>query len=307
MKKIIRLTILATIIGIALINRKNLWVVADRWLNFSFCDRSMTYKVGAIDPKFNVSRENVLQNAVNASQLWNQVVQNDLFVYDTGSVLEIDLVFDERQGSLQMLSKQEELLDEKKEDYLINKQQLEQKRSELEERLTKLNDEISYWNEKDGAPEEIYYEIIDRQETLNKEIDEIYRAADRLNLQMEKVNQEVDSVNQAAARFDNILSVKPEGGIYDPSRHRIEIYIFENDQDLINIISHELGHALGLDHVDEEGSIMNANVSPESHVTQSDIEAISQFCTQQNRLDLIEHDLKNLIFILMARMDSVVT
>ncbi|MFC1755857.1 matrixin family metalloprotease [Patescibacteria group bacterium] len=279
----------------------------NRWLNFSFCDTSVTYRLGTIDDGFETPRKDIVENTKEAGKLWNDIVGRELFIYDDDSNLTIDLIFDERQDALNSIGEQKQYLDEKRENLVLSVEEFEQKRLGLENQLNDLNEEIEYWNNKGGASKEKYRELTDRQDFLSEEIRKINTMADKLNRTTKKINNEVDSVNQKVENFNNLLSVLPEEGLYMAGPHKIEIYIYENDVSYIHTTAHELGHALGLDHVDQEDSIMYPVSSPDSRATESDLNLINNFCSEHNRIDLIKNDLKNMWYTLLAEMDFVVT
>lgn len=307
MKRFIALIVLILLIGLGFFYKKDLVTIWNRWVNFSFCDASVSYKLSSIDPKFNIPRERVEKSTKEAGKLWNDLVGRDLFIYDANSDLEISLVFDERQGSIAIISEAREDIETTKENLELSVREFEQKKQQLEEDLNQLNDEINYWNKRGGAPKDKYNELISRQQELSREIQNINSMADKLNIQTQKINQKVDQVNKEVEKFNNLLSVKPEEGLYMAGTNKIEVYIYENDQSYTHTVAHELGHALGLDHVKQEHSIMYPVSSPQSKATQADLELITAFCQQQNRLDLIRNDLKNFFYILVAEIDNVVT
>ena len=62
----------------------------------------------------------------------------------------------------------------------------------------------------------------------------------------------------------------------------INIYIYVDKQQLLNVLAHEFGHALGIKHTDKEGSIMYSYQTDQNfhldHVTSVDVAALQALC-----------------------------
>ena len=71
-------------------------------LSYSKCDTPLTYRVGTIDPRFNLTDDETLTTIQEATALWNNAWTKPIFSYDPKGEIVISLYYDERQ----MLSSQ---------------------------------------------------------------------------------------------------------------------------------------------------------------------------------------------------------
>ncbi|MFC1722189.1 matrixin family metalloprotease [Patescibacteria group bacterium] len=307
MKRLFKIVVLLSLILTITLIYPKIKVYTNRWANFSFCDEPILYKVGVIDPKFNVTREQVINDTLQAIELWNNIQKKELFKLDPNASLVIDLVYDERQENLKTISQQKDVIEKQKDDLSTQAYTFETKKADIEIKLDNLNKEIEQWNQKGGAPKNVYDDIKNRQSALQNEINDINSKADRLNQTTDRINGEIDNLNDNVSEFNNLLSIKPEEGLYIGSKNKIEIYIYDSKKNFVHTVAHELGHALGLDHVDEKDSILYPTASPNSHASMSDIDALRNYCAEQNRLELIKNDLKNSFLMFFAQFQDVVT
>ncbi len=307
MKKVFKLSILIIFLTIAAYIAMPAYLFASRWINFSFCDQPITFSVNHIDPSFNISKKQVIKDAREAANIWNNLAKKTIFLYDPSSALDINLVYDERQSNITQISEKREQIDEKQNELSSSVEEFEERREKLTEDLDNLNEEISYWNEKGRTSRDIYNQLIRKQKNLQKEVDKINKMAEQLNTTADQINQQITSVNNSVKKFNELLTVKPEEGVYLGGPNKINIFIYENETSFRHTVTHELGHALGLGHVEEVDSIMYPISSENSRATEADRRLLQNYCLEQNRLDLILNDLKNMFYILYSEINNVVT
>ena len=63
----------------------------------------------------------------------------------------------------------------------------------------------------------------------------------------------------------------------------------------MHTVAHELGHALGLDHVLEEDAVMHPTTSENLELTDIDVEVLNNFCIEQNKFEFIKGNLEILL------------
>ena len=251
----------------------------------SVCDNQITYKIGTIDPKFNLSEEYFSEKIEEAAEIWESAYGKKIFVYDPESNLDINLIYDERQENLNVIQKNEPTILNETASLEEQNKIYEQKVAELEQQIEDLNNQIDYWNSKGGAPEAEFKYLTKMQEDLNKKVEELNDYADNLNRVVNEVNKNIDNFNQMVSKFNNIVMEKPEIGLYTSGEEKIDVYFFSDEDNLVDTLAHELGHSLGLDHIEAEGAIMNPVVSDETELTDVDINLITNYCSEHTYIN----------------------
>ncbi len=116
-----------------------------------------------------------------------------------------------------------------------------------------------------------------QEAALNSLVKEINSTVAELNTLASELNLNVEEYNTVGASRGDTFT----GGLYtlDASGERIDIFEFENHQKLVRTLAHELGHALGLEHVDDPKAVMYyLNEGASDELTQSDINALKLLC-----------------------------
>lgn len=285
MKKLL-FGLLLIIAGFIIFSFPVLLVVADKAvydvLHISACDTPIEYRIGTIDNRFNLSKEEVVQDIDDATILWSQAYGKMLFAYNTNAILTVNFSFDKRQELTTQIKEMQNSLDEKNSTLQSQIQSYQKAAEVFKQKLQQFNAEVDEWNKKGGAPTYVYERLILEQEQLKKEGDSLNSKARQLNLSTNQFNTDVGLLNQDVRQFNKELAKKPEEGLYNPSDNTITLFFATDKQELIHTLAHEFGHALDMDHVNDENAIMYPFTTKKTALAPDDISELQFVCRQQS-------------------------
>jgi hypothetical protein len=276
------------------------------------CSLPKTFSLGAIDPRFGVSEDTVALYAKNAAAAWNDAyATNTLLSYvPRGGDVTITFVYDERQRTTitnekikQTIESEKSALDDLKDtidslrlQYSSLAKTINTQTETYNSDLSRHNSEVKYWNSQGGASSETYLRLQregaaleTRRATINANVSRYNQLASRIREYAHDHNEVVTTLNTKITTLNESALGEFEEGTYDPNTATITIYEFASATALKRVLMHELGHALGLNHVKEKDSIMySLNESSSLALSSADKEELASVCTQKSLTSLME-------------------
>lgn len=307
MKKIIsNLFSLALLVGVIFYFRvplSNLYSQVK--LHFLPCREPIEYSLGEFDTRFGISKEYFLSAMADAEEIWEKPIDKDLFQHTPDGDLKINLIYDARQESTLKLKSMGVVVENNKasydalkskylklnSEYEAEKSAFENRVSVFETRKETYESEVDRVNRRGGADKETLARLNAERDYLNKEVAAIKVISDALNNKVDNINALIIALNQLATMLNikvkeyNTIGASFEGefdeGVYKSGSEgrEIDIYQFDNRVKLVRVLAHELGHALGLDHVEGEKAIMyRLNNGVNEKLTESDLTQLKSLC-----------------------------
>ncbi len=308
MKRILtNITLLVIIVGAAFVYRDQVRVAAMQiYAKAQPCSSPITYKIGTIDPQFGLSREQFLSSIEGGVAVWEKGSKMKLFAYDqnNGSVV-VNLIYDYRQQAIDKLKAVGLTIDDTqtsydglKAKYDGLKSTYDQKKSTLESHIANFqkaqdeyNTQVQSWNARGGAPKDVYKQLQSKKAELDAQRAQIQSEQSAFNTQVDTINALASNLNRLAgvlhlqaAKYNAIGEATGgefEEGVYESKlgEQKIDIYEFGSRAELARVLAHEMGHALGLDHVNDKDAIMyKLNQSSNDHMTPADLTELERVC-----------------------------
>ncbi len=256
-------------------------------LSYSPCNTPLTYRIGSVDARFNLTTDQVLSDTKTAADIWNNALQKPLFVYDSEGKITISLIYDKRQELSTQVNELQQQLDTDKGNLDPQIEDYKKKSAAFDLKAAGLNQDIDYWNGRGGAPEDEYNKLMARQKELQSEAQELNQLARTLNQSAIDYNSQIGQLNQTERQLNQTLALKPEEGLYNGNDNSISIYFNNSQDELIHTIAHELGHARGLDHNNNKDSVMYPSSTEDITLSPDDLSSLNEVCKERSDLELV--------------------
>ncbi len=257
--------------------------------NASYCQSPLGWRLGSLDPAFELSEQQALRLINSAATLWNEATGQALLHHDPVHGFVIDFKFDARQQ--QVL--QQRLLQRNVARYddaiLPSKQRLPEQFAALDEKVAAFNQQqaqlqqqIAQWQPNVPNAETQRQALAQQQQNLTKEADwleqqrqQLLRDQDYLNETIRQRNEllQTSATPAATTSFEvGVMTIKQQ-------QRQMIVYAFATETDLIATIAHEFGHAFGIGHTQQPDSIMFHQLNTQQQqLTAADLTAWQNQC-----------------------------
>ena len=242
------------------------------------CATPLEYSIGSIDERFDISESEAISALGEAERIWEEAVGKDLLSFSENG-LPVNFIYDERQAIADKNAAIEEKIDETEmtaeqvktqfEDlkfrYETESREYDAMVEEHQKSLDAYNVRVAAWNSQGGASHDDYAQMTKEKKSLeasqkvleeqrievNRLASEVNRLVGRYNSLVKNINSNIDVINESADKEFEQGEYIQEG-----FEKKINIYEFEKRSDLVRVLMHEFGHALGADHNENPESIM---------------------------------------------------
>jgi len=272
------------------------------------CTEPLTYQFGDIDSRFDITEQKLSETMKEVERLWATAMDQQVLEYRKDGKVVIHLIYGEEQKrteSEQLLTNE---IQTKKDQIEVLEEEYENLRTTFQEKQKDFESTLAEYNEKareyselankwkgKKIPEETYKKLKQMEKeikllrpTVERKKDTMEMLSQKTNTKSRKLNRLIDIQNELISKYNNRFGVakKFNQGRYfrKGDDERINIFQFSNIAQLKTVLAHEAGHAMGLDHVENNPqSIMYPIMGKQNifdlSLTDEDIAALKNHCS----------------------------
>lgn len=278
------------------------------------CAEPLTFRVGNIDERFSITKDEVAGLMEEVAEIWSDAADTTVIEYDESGEISVNLVYAEEQQlsdrerqhrdrleheefSITVLENEYQRMNR---EYETAVQQYDEDSRELQQSINRLNQWVRQKNEQGGFNEEdlkqferrkaeieqVKSDLAQRERMLKQKSAELSEKITFLNQKVKAKNRLVDEYNR---EFTGIRKFTQGAYEWTNNSRTINIFHFLDKDELRLVIAHEMGHALGIGHVQNPESVMHELMESQNQrdleLTDEDINALKNIC-RPHRTDL---------------------
>lgn len=269
------------------------------------CSRPLTVYLSELDERFGISEVEAKSAIEEAAAIWEEAIGRDLFELSAEGRVSISFIYDYRQETTDKLKSLGIVMEESQKSYdairvrydTLEKQyqaksaEVEKMKQDFAAKETAYEQEVERWNSRGGAPASVYNRLEQTRielerlvDSLNTKISQANELARELNSLGSALNKMASDLNLNVDKYNMIggeVGGEFQEGVYiqDQAGRRIEVYEFADRRQLVRLLAHELGHALGLEHTQGKDDIMYyLNEAGNDSLTENDLKSVKDYC-----------------------------